>query len=194
MRRAHLDATQSSSSPWVSKDRFLAGPNGRLHPRPTGYSDTTHRKVRNSVLLGPPDLTQSRTFVLRFTLVLQLVLRREPRPARSGLRQASFPCPHQPARADYSPSCQADMAAIRPPLTVSGASQASLRHPPASFGIRTRCFLAAAAPSASRYGSRRSPLNCASPGLPCLYAPARSVVTVTPGEKLTQYWCTKRLE
>ena len=36
-----------SSSPWVSKDRFLAGPNGRLHPRPTGYSDTTHRKVRN---------------------------------------------------------------------------------------------------------------------------------------------------
>ena len=53
LRRAHLDATQSSSSPWVSKDRFLAGPNGRLHPRPTGYSDTTHRKVRNSVLLGP---------------------------------------------------------------------------------------------------------------------------------------------
>ena len=37
----------------MSKDRFLAGPNGRLHPRPTGYSDTTHRKVRNSVLLGP---------------------------------------------------------------------------------------------------------------------------------------------
>ena len=61
------------------------------------------------------------------------------------------------------------MAAIRPPLTVSGASQASLRHPPASFGIRPRCFLAAAAPSASRYGSSR--MNCASPGLPCLYAP-----------------------
>ena len=57
MRRAHLDATQSSSSPWVSKDRILAGPNGRLHPRPTGYSDTTHRKVRNSVLLGPPNRT-----------------------------------------------------------------------------------------------------------------------------------------
>ena len=37
----------------MSKDRFLAGPNGRLHPRPTDYSDTTHRKVRNSVLLGP---------------------------------------------------------------------------------------------------------------------------------------------
>ena len=36
------------------------------------------------------------------------------------------------------------MAAIRPPLTVSGASQASLRHPPASFGIRPRCLLAAA--------------------------------------------------
>ena len=61
LRRAHLDATQSSSSPWVSKDRFLAGPNGRLHPRPTGYSDTAHRKVRNSVLLGPPTYTVDRT-------------------------------------------------------------------------------------------------------------------------------------
>ena len=61
LRRAHLDATQSSSSPWVSKDRFLAGPNGRLHPRPTGYSDTAHRKVRNSVLLGPPTCTVDRT-------------------------------------------------------------------------------------------------------------------------------------
>ena len=73
------------------------------------------------------------------------------------------PAPHQPARADYSPSCQADMAAIRPPLTVSGASQASLRHPPASFGIRPRCFLAAAAPSASRYGSSRSPCELRKP-------------------------------
>ena len=32
------------------------------------------------------------------------------------------------------------------------------------------------------------------PGLPCLYAPARSVVIVTPGDKLTQYWYIKRLE
>ena len=55
------------------------------------------------------------------------------------------------------------MAAIRPPLTVSGASQASLRHPPASFGIRPRCFLAAAAPSASRYGSSRSPCELRKP-------------------------------
>ena len=86
------------------------------------------------------------------------------------------------------------MAAIRPPLTVSGASQASLRHPPASFGIRPRCFLAAAAPSASRYGSSRSPCELRKPGLPCLYAPARSVVIVTSGDKLTQYWYTKRLE
>ena len=38
------------------------------------------------------------------------------------------------------------------------------------------------------------PVNCASPGLPCLYAPARSVVIVTPGDKLTQYWYIKRLE
>ena len=92
----------------------------------------------STVKASPLDLTKSRIFVSMFTLALQLVLRREPRPARSGPRQASFPCPHQPARADYSLSCQADMAAIRPPLTVSGASQASLRHPPTSFGIRPR--------------------------------------------------------
>ena len=40
LRRAHLDATQSSSSPWVSKDRILAGPNGRLHARPTVVDGT----------------------------------------------------------------------------------------------------------------------------------------------------------
>ena len=56
------------------------------------------------------------------------------------------------------------MAAIRPPLTVSGASQASLRPPPpASFGIRPRCFLAAAAPSANKYGSSRSPCELRKP-------------------------------
>ena len=135
----------------------LRGRSNRRHSR------TSQRKVRNTVCLGPPNWTKSRTSVLRFTLALQLVLRREQPPARSGPRQASFPCPHQPTRADYSPSCQADMAAIRPPLTVSGASQASLRHPPASFGIRPRCFLAAAAPSASRYGSRRSPCELRKP-------------------------------
>ena len=55
------------------------------------------------------------------------------------------------------------MAAIRSPLTVSGASQASLRHPPASFGIRPCCFLAAAAPSASRHGGSRSPCELRKP-------------------------------
>ena len=144
---------------------------------------------------GPPALTKSKTSVLRFTLALQLVLRREPRPARSGPRQASFPCPHQPARADYSPSCQADMAAIRPPLTVSGASQASLRHtlpPPSVSGPAASWRLLPLLPAGT--AAAAVPVNCASPGLPCLYAPARSVVIVTPGEKLTQYWCTKRLE
>ena len=134
---------------------------GLVAQRQSGRLITDWSLVR--IQAGPPDLTKSRTFVLRFTLALQLVLRREPRPARSGPRQVSFPCPHQPARADYSPSCQADMAAIRPPLTVSGASQASLRHPPASFGIRPRCFLAAAAPSASKYGSSRSPCELRKP-------------------------------
>ena len=34
------------------------------------YRATSHRKVRNSVRVGPPNWTKSRTFVLRFQLVL----------------------------------------------------------------------------------------------------------------------------
>ena len=138
-----------------------------LWPIRGGLSDSLYQDLPTESsqfsLTRPTKLDEIKNLRVEVHPGAAMVLRREPRPARSGPRQASFPCPHQPARADYSPSCQADMAAIRPPLTVSGASQASLRHPPASFGIRPRCFLAAAAPSASRYGSSRSPCELRKP-------------------------------
>ena len=34
------------------------------------YSATTNSKVRSTVRLGPPDLTKSRTFEIRFILAL----------------------------------------------------------------------------------------------------------------------------
>ena len=176
--------TLANEVPWVE----------RCYPTVYLYRDLPAKSSQYG-MLRPTKLDKSRTFMLRFTLALQLVLRREPRPARSGPRQASFPCPHQPARADYSPSCQADMAAIRPPLTVSGASQASLRHtlqPPSVSGPAASWRLLPLLPAGT--AAAAVPVNCASPGLPCLYAPARSVVIVTPGDKLTQYWYTKGLE
>ena len=66
----NVPAKQTNASE-VSGRKTMAASNETIRP-PNGapYIWTSHRKVRNTVHVGPPNWTKSRTFVIRFTLAL----------------------------------------------------------------------------------------------------------------------------